>query len=197
MRATGAATPTTYRSATPIRPIQFGADQEHGLRPGTENVPHIVALGEAARLARTMLAQEAVNTAFQLAVAFAIALFAWALAGSRRAGFFRFIGLYSPGAAGWRAGLVAAALLVPATIALFLMPELRELATADNTVAGAISREGFSTEIVAVIVIVALVKTALAEEIVFRGVIAKTLIRWFSFWPGAALHALRDMEDME
>ena len=43
------------RRGTPIAPIMAGATQEHGLRPGTENVPHIVALGEAARLARERL----------------------------------------------------------------------------------------------------------------------------------------------
>lgn len=43
------------RSGTPIRPIMFGADQEHGLRPGTENVPLIVGLGAAAKLAREHL----------------------------------------------------------------------------------------------------------------------------------------------
>jgi cysteine desulfurase len=43
------------RPGTPLKPIQFGADQENGLRPGTENVPHIVAFGMAARLARASL----------------------------------------------------------------------------------------------------------------------------------------------
>ena len=43
------------RSGTPIKPIMFGADQEHGLRPGTENVPLIVGLGAAAKLAREQL----------------------------------------------------------------------------------------------------------------------------------------------
>jgi cysteine desulfurase len=43
------------RTGTPIKPIQFGADQEHGLRPGTENVPQVVGLGAAARLARERL----------------------------------------------------------------------------------------------------------------------------------------------
>jgi cysteine desulfurase len=49
------------RAGTALEPIQHGASHERGLRPGTENVPHIVALGEAARLARTALAQEAAH----------------------------------------------------------------------------------------------------------------------------------------
>ncbi len=40
------------RQGTPIAPIMAGADHERGLRPGTENVPAIIGLGEAARLAR-------------------------------------------------------------------------------------------------------------------------------------------------
>lgn len=43
------------RDGTPIAPVLAGAEQEHGLRPGTENVPAIVGLGEAARLARERL----------------------------------------------------------------------------------------------------------------------------------------------
>lgn len=43
------------RAGTPIRSVLYGADQEHGLRPGTENVPAIVGLGAAARLARERL----------------------------------------------------------------------------------------------------------------------------------------------
>jgi len=45
------------RRGTSIKPILFGADQEHGLRPGTENVAQIVGVGETARLARHRLPQ--------------------------------------------------------------------------------------------------------------------------------------------
>lgn len=45
------------RQNTPVRNISFGADHEHGLRPGTENVPAIVGFGVAARLARERLPQ--------------------------------------------------------------------------------------------------------------------------------------------
>ena len=43
------------REGTPLAPILFGAGQERGLRPGTENVPYIVGLGAAADLARRRL----------------------------------------------------------------------------------------------------------------------------------------------
>ena len=43
------------RQGTPIKQVLFGADQEGSLRPGTENVPAIVGLGAAARIARGRL----------------------------------------------------------------------------------------------------------------------------------------------
>jgi cysteine desulfurase len=46
------------RPGTPLRPLLLGAGQEHGLRPGTENVAGIVGLGAACDLARTHLTSE-------------------------------------------------------------------------------------------------------------------------------------------
>src|SRR5258708_12199884 len=41
-----------------LPPLLLGAGQERARRPGTENVPYIVALGEACRIAGTMLERE-------------------------------------------------------------------------------------------------------------------------------------------
>ena len=43
------------RTGTALSPLQVGASHEHGLRPGTENVPFIVGLGAAAKLAHRRL----------------------------------------------------------------------------------------------------------------------------------------------
>ena len=47
------------RRGTSIAPVLVGAGQEHGLRPGTENVAGIVGLGQACALAREQMAADA------------------------------------------------------------------------------------------------------------------------------------------
>jgi cysteine desulfurase len=47
------------RRGTPMAPLLVGAEQERGLRPGTENVSGIAALGEACAMALEDLEREA------------------------------------------------------------------------------------------------------------------------------------------
>ncbi|HVB84725.1 MAG TPA: cysteine desulfurase family protein [Rhodanobacteraceae bacterium] len=49
------------RTGTPIAAVLAGAGQERSLRPATENIPHIVALGAAARLARERLPETIIH----------------------------------------------------------------------------------------------------------------------------------------
>lgn len=46
------------REGTHILPLIYGGHQEHGIRAGTENVPYIVGLGKACRLAADRLEEE-------------------------------------------------------------------------------------------------------------------------------------------
>jgi cysteine desulfurase len=46
------------RKGVGLGPLSFGGGQEGGLRPGTENVPYLVALGEACRLAGDVYAEQ-------------------------------------------------------------------------------------------------------------------------------------------
>lgn len=51
------------RAGTPLAPVLRGAGQEHGVRPGTENVAGIVGLGAACALAQEELRREPARTA--------------------------------------------------------------------------------------------------------------------------------------
>lgn len=49
------------RKGVKLDPLMFGGDQENGLRPGTENVPGAVGLGEALRMVEEFRDKEAVR----------------------------------------------------------------------------------------------------------------------------------------
>ena len=136
-----------------------------------------------------MLAQETLNTFVQLVVVLAIAGLAYGLAGKSRGRFTAFVGLVRPNRSSMLLALLSALILVPASLALFYFTPLKEIATAESTVTGALKSRGVSGEIILVILIVALFKTSLAEEILFRGLIAKRFIRWWGLGIGNTLHA--------
>jgi membrane protease YdiL (CAAX protease family) len=87
-------------------------------------------------------------------------------------------------------GVLAGALFTGVMLTLFMTaPDLRDLATGPNTVPGKLRPLGPSAAGVAALLIAAMIQTALAEEIFFRGFLAKRLITSLGFAWGNALQA--------
>lgn len=145
-------------------------------------------MSEAGEL--SALAQEGVNTALQLLVVLIICFFGYLLIGRKRASFLEFLGLVPPAKGSMQLAFFVGVIFSALTIGMFYaFPTLHEAAGADNTVGGQIRQNGFSGETIAIILLVALVKTAFAEELLFRGLIAKRLINLLGMAVGNTLHA--------
>ncbi|MEE2690883.1 MAG: CPBP family intramembrane glutamic endopeptidase [Pseudomonadota bacterium] len=134
--------------------------------------------------------QEAVNAAVQLGAVLVISLVVWLMFGRKRAGFARYVGLVAPTRRGMLTALVISLAFAPLTVAYYYFSPLKEIAAGPHTVAGEIAAMGLSPETAATVAIVAFVKTALAEEILFRGLIAKRLMNLAGFWAGNVVQAL-------
>lgn len=93
-----------------------------------------------------------------------------------------------------KANLLALALsLFLATFMLVLTrtnAAIADIMTHPKSVTGAMRQLGFGAEAVLTIGLVAILKTALAEEIFFRGFLAKRLIAVTNFWTGNVIQAV-------
>ncbi|MEO1038077.1 MAG: CPBP family intramembrane glutamic endopeptidase [Pseudomonadota bacterium] len=137
-----------------------------------------------------MIIQEGINTLVQLAVVLVVCGLVWLVFGRKGVGFRQYLGLYAPPLGGWIAALIIFMVWGAITTTLYMIPELTEAVTADNTVAGGLRAFGFSGQTMVLILIIAVFKTALTEEIFFRGLIAKRLIHHAGFRVGNTLQAL-------
>ena len=137
-----------------------------------------------------MLIQEAINTLVQLAIALAVVGGAWAIFARRSAPFRQWAGLGAP-PSGWLRGALLCWFVVAAvSIPMVLFGPMGELARGPGTVGGQFAVMDFGPAVLATILVVAFLKTALTEEIVFRGLIAKRLIARFGFRTGNAIQAV-------
>jgi len=140
------------------------------------------------------MVQELVNFAVQLTAVLIIAIIVYLVAmifsKPPRVSFFKSAGLILPTRKAMTWALLLSIVLVPITLAMFMTEPMRALAAGENTVAGEVRSMGWSAETVGTILILAFLKTSLTEEILFRGVIAKRLIKWLGFAVGNTLHAI-------
>jgi len=106
-------------------------------------------------------------------------------------GFLRYIGLkQSTRRANLLAVLVCLVISVPVLALTLSSPAFKEIMTDPASVTGKIRQLGFSANAVVIVIIAAVFKTSLAEEILFRGFIAKRLINVTSYQTGNILQAV-------
>lgn len=137
-----------------------------------------------------ILQQEAINTVVQVSFALLIAGAFWLIFARKRAGFRHWTGLHGTSVSALVWSLAILALLLSISYTAKLVPDLAELARGENTVVGSLMEQASGSTLWAAVVLTALFKTALSEEIVFRGLLAKRLINALGFWSGNTLHAL-------
>ncbi|MDZ7774080.1 MAG: CPBP family intramembrane glutamic endopeptidase [Balneolaceae bacterium] len=86
--------------------------------------------------------------------------------------------------------LYSAALSLPLIGLIATSDSLMTVMTHPGSMTGSLRAMAFGPEAVGILLVTALVKTALAEEILFRGFLAKRLIAWLGYARGNLLQAV-------
>ena len=136
-----------------------------------------------------MVFEEFLGAVIQVAVSLLIVFLVYLVFARKSGGFKTFAGLFLPGRKGLWLGVLAGLGLAGFNIAVFVGLGLAGLVSGEGTVAGALNGLGPGPVAAAVILMTAFVKTALAEEILFRGLLAKRLIGWLGFGLGNGVQA--------
>lgn len=142
-------------------------------------------------LTMTEIINEAISAILQV-IAFSLIPFAAFLFRKNKAvTFFTYIGLYHPTRKSVRYAVVTSLLFVLAGVTMiFLDAGVREIVINPPSVTGKIRAVEATGIALALIAIIAVVKTSLAEEILFRGFIARRLISLWGYTAGNVVQSL-------
>jgi len=106
-------------------------------------------------------------------------------------GFFNYIGLIkSNSKANILAILASLILLAPMLLLTLTSESFQEIMFDPNSITGKLRAMGFGANSIAILLVIAIFKTSFAEEILFRGFIAKRLISVFGFRKGNLIQAI-------
>ena len=138
-----------------------------------------------------MLATEIVSIILQVAVFTAIPFVVFVVRRKTTRGFTRSIGLYAPTGRGLVTAVFASTLFIAGGVGvIFLSDGIREIMINEPSVTGKLRTLGPGMETLVLLLMIAWVKTSLAEEILFRGFVAKSLIQKFGFMAGNITQAI-------
>lgn len=130
------------------------------------------------------------SAALQLLVCLLLPFLFYLLFHRRKEGFLKFLGLYRPTPSSLGLAALLAAVSAPVMLWVLSRGDLGAVVTSPQTSAGQLRALGWPMERLGVLLVTAIIQTALAEEILFRGLIAKRLIQWLGFPAGNLLQAL-------
>jgi len=130
----------------------------------------------------TQIINEIISTVLQIVVFTLIPFIFFLLRKDKNENFLRYIGLYKPTAKSLIYVVFVSLIFLIAAIGLtFMDGSIKEVLFSPHTVTGKLRLMGLSAISVTILLIIALFKTSFAEEILFRGFIAKRLISKFGF----------------
>ena len=137
-----------------------------------------------------MILEELISAILQLLAFTLIPFLVYIIRQRSVKGFFQYIGL-KPSNRKANAWALATSLIfiIGAMGLVFISPDFKEALTAPGSITGKFRAMGFGVEAVVALLLIALIKTSLAEEILFRGFLAKRLIHVLGFQWGNLLQA--------
>lgn len=106
-------------------------------------------------------------------------------------GFLNYVGLKkSTNRANYLAVFTCLIFATPLLILTLTNPDFKEIMFDPSSITGKFRQMGFGTESLSVLIIIAVFKTSFAEELLFRGFIAKRLIDVFGYQKGNIIQAI-------
>ncbi len=137
------------------------------------------------------MANELISAILQIFLFTSIPFFVYLIKTKSTKGFLNYIGLKkSTRKANLLALLVMILIVAPLLILVFTNEEFKEIMTNPKSVTGKIKQMGIGIEAIITILIAAILKTSLSEEIFFRGFLAKRLIAITNFQIGNIIQAV-------
>lgn len=136
------------------------------------------------------LINEIISSAIQIIAFSFIPFIFFLLRKDKSVSFFKFIGLYKPTGKSIIYVIATSLLFLIAGIGLIFIDEsIKEALFSVNSVTGKLRAMGFSATTMLTLLVIALLKTSFAEEIFFRGFLARQFINKFGFTNGNILQA--------
>lgn len=134
---------------------------------------------------------ETISAVLQVLIFTLIPFIFFLLRKDRSVTFRQYIGFYWPPSRAIVYSIMTSLIFLVAAIGVIYTDDgVRQMVMTPPSVTGRLRMMGFSTTTVITLLLIALMKTSLSEEIFFRGFLAKRLIKWLGYGKGNMLQAL-------